>query len=95
MKKIEKKYMFHQCLNSLIQNGPCLHKLSNNLSLNIYFFHVIYKGGSLRSFDKCKLQYLCLFCISVHRYLCKAPFVSVYTDTERATHVVNSTYCKE
>ena len=27
MKIIEKKYMFNQCLYTLIQNGPDLHKL--------------------------------------------------------------------
>ena len=45
MRIIEKKYMFNQCLHTLVQNGPDLDKLflqfSKFLSFNIYLLNVI------------------------------------------------------
>ena len=40
MQKTEKKYMFNQCLYTLIQNYSDLHKLSLNFfkAFNFYFF---------------------------------------------------------
>ena len=78
--KIEKKDMFNQCLYTLIQNGPDLHELFHNFSDFNIFWRLI-----------SNLQYLCPFCISVHRYTCTA-LVSVYTDTERPLIIVNITY---
>ena len=70
MRIIEKKYMFNQCLHTLIQNGPDLHKLFSQFSkfFNIYFLNVTWKHDYLRLFDKIV-------------YNIRVRSVSVYTDT--------------
>ena len=52
MRIIKKKYMFNQCLYTLTQNGPDLHKLFSQFSkfLTSIFYNVIWKVKML--FDK-------------------------------------------
>ena len=54
MKKIEKKYMFNQCLYTLIQTGSGLQKTFSQFFkfLTFIFLNVILKHDCLRSFAK-------------------------------------------